>query len=437
MMPPAPAERKGAFAKGSGPWIVLGAGLVVAPLIFTTSADLTVLSLMVVAIVFALSYNILFGQTGLLSFGHAVYYGLGAYFTMHALNYLATSHIPYPVELTPLLGGLAGLFFGIVLGIISVRRAGISFAMISFGIGILVAALALILRHWFGGDGGLSGDPTAGTHILGLTLVSHLQIYYLMAAWCALSVAIMYFLTTTPLGQMANAVRDNPERVQFMGYNAYQIRLRMHSLAGFFAGIAGGMAALTNGIVAPDALGFLNSGDVLVMVYIGGATVFFGPVFGAIILTYMQVELSNYTAAWQLYLGLLFVLVVIYAPDGVAGIVKAHMPVIRHRKLAHLAPGYLLVAVPGAVLLLGLAFLVQMGYAVQGAQIFLTQSFSFAGFSFDDHNTWTWIVALAITAGAFLACRPGIAMARRGWDRLTEEMKAEAASRLPQEAGGQ
>ncbi len=382
---------------------------------------------MAAAIVFALSYNILFGQTGLLSFGHAVYYGLGAYFTMHALNYFAASHIPYPVEFTPLLGGFAGLFFGLVLGVISVRRAGISFAMISFGIGILVASLALILRHWFGGDGGLSADRTAGTHILGLTLIGHVQIYYLMAAWCAGCIVLMYFFSTTPLGQMANAVRDNPERVQFMGYNTYQIRLRMHGMAGFFAGVAGGMAAITNGIVAPDALGFVNSGEVLVMVYIGGATVFFGPIIGAIILTFMQIQLSNYTAAWQLYLGLLFVLVVIYAPEGVAGAVKAHLPAIRHRKIHYLVPGYLLVAVPGGISLLGLVFLVQMAYALQGAQIFLTQSFSFAGFSFDDHNIWTWIVAAAIVIGGFLACRPGAALAKREWDRLTEEMKAEAA----------
>lgn len=412
---------------GFGPWVLFGAGLIGAPWIFNSSAALTVLSLTAVAIVFALSYNMLFGQTGLLSFGHAVYYGLGAYFTMHALNYFAASHIPYPVELTPLLGGCAGLFFGVVLGVISVRRAGISFAMISFGIGILVAALALILRHWFGGDGGLSGDPTAGTHILGLTLISHMQVYYLMAVWCAICAALMYFLSTTPLGQMANAVRDNPERVQFMGYNAYQIRMRMHSLAGFFAGVAGGMAAIVNGIVAPDALGFVNSGEVLVMVYIGGATVFFGPVVGAVILTFMQIQLSNYTGAWQLYLGLLFVLVVIYAPEGVAGVIKAHLPAIRHRKIRYLLPGYLLVVIPGALSLLALIFLVQMAYAVHGAQIFLSQSFSFAGFAFDDHSIWTWIVAAAIAIGAFVACRPGVTLAKRGWDRLAEEIKAEEA----------
>lgn len=416
--------RGASLPQGLGSWGFFVASLAAAPWIFNSNAALIVLSLMAVAIVFALSYNILFGQTGLLSFGHAVYYGLGAYFTMHALNYFAASRIPYPVELMPLLGGAAGLFFGFVLGVISVRRAGLGFAMISFGIGILMVSLALILRHWFGGAGGLSGDPTGGTHLFGLTLVSHLEIYYLMAAWCVVCVALMYFFTTTPLGKMAAAVRDNAERVEFMGYSPYQIRVRVHTLAGFFAGVAGGMAAITNGIVVPNALGFVLSGEVLIMVYIGGAAIFFGPVIGAIILTFLQIQLSNYTNAWQLYLGLLFVLVVIYAPDGIAGLIKMHAAVIRYRKLHRLLPAYFLVAVPGGVFLLGLIFLVQMGYALHGAQIFLTQAFTFAGLAFDDHSVWTWAVGVAVTAGALLGSRPGVERTQRAWERITVEIKA-------------
>ena len=173
------------------------------------------------------------------------------------------------------------------------------------------------------------------------------------------------------------------------------------------------------------------------MAYIGGATIFFGPIIGAIILTFMQIQLSNYTGAWQLYLGLLFVLVVIYAPGGVAGVIKAHLPAIRHGRFRHLLPGYLLVAIPGAISLLGLVFLVQMAYALNGTQIFLSQSFTFAGYSFDDHSAWTWIVAAAIAVGGFLACRPGAALAKKGWERLTEETKAEEASTRWREADAQ
>lgn len=420
--------------EGTFSWGTLVTGLLVAPWIFSSSAALIVLSLMTIAIVFALSYNLVFGQTGLLSFGHAVYYGLGAYFTMHALDYFAAAHVGFPVELTPLVGGAAGLAFGFLLGAISVRRAGLNFAMISFGIGILMAALALILRHWFGGDGGLSGDPTAGTHLFGLTLASGRQVYYLMAVWCLVCVVLIRFISTTPLGRMATAVRDNPERVEFMGVSPYQVRLRMHALAGCFAGVAGGMAALTNGIVTPDALGFVLSGEVLVMAYIGGATSFFGPVVGAIVLSFMQIELSNYTNAWQLYLGLLFVLVVIYAPEGLVGLMRLHGPVLRHRKMGRLLPGYLLVAMPGAVSLLALIFIVQMGYAIHGTQIFLSQSFTFAGIPFDDHSARTWAIAIAVAVAGFIACRPGVNRTRQAWDEVSAEIKA-TQTQVPANAG--
>lgn len=409
--------------RGVTPWAIFVLGLLAAPLIFHSSAAVTVISLMAVSVVFALSYNLLFGQTGLLSFGHAVYYGLGAYFAMHAMTYFAATHIAFPVELLPLVGGAAGLVFGFLIGAVSVRRAGLNFSMISFGIGILMAALALILRHWFGGDGGLSGDPTAGTHLFGLTLASGLQVYYLMAAWCLVSAVAMRFLTLTPLGHMAASVRDNPERVEFMGFSPYQIRLRMHAIAGCFAGIAGGMAAITNGIVTPDALGFTLSGDVLVMVYLGGATSFFGPAIGAIVISFMQIELSNYTSAWQLYVGLIFVLVVIYAPDGLVGLVRVHVPAARHRLLHRLLPGYAMVLVPAAICLLGCVFVVQMAYALHGSQIFLDQGFTFAGYTFDDHSPVTWGVAAALILVSLALCRPGLNRTRAAWDEVAEEVK--------------
>lgn len=416
--------KKNGLAGEALPWLVFIVGLIIAPIVFSSSSSMMVLSLITIAIVFALSYNLLFGQTGLLSFGHAVYYGLGAYFTMHAINYCSV-HIGFPMELMPLVGGAAGLFFGFVIGIVAVRRAGLSFAMISFGLGILMASLALILRQWFGGDGGLSGDPTRGAHLFGMTLANAHQIYYLLAFWCVVSAVVIRFLSITPLGHMAAAVRDNPERVEFMGFSPYQIRLRMHTIAGCFAGLAGGMAALANGIVTPDALGFLQSSNVLVMTYIGGTSLFFGPVVGAIILSFMQIELSNFTDAWELYIGLLFVLIVIGAPDGLLGLVRIHVPAARHRLLHLLLPGYLLVLIPGAVCLLSVVFIVQMGYALHGTQIFLSQSFTFAGIEFDNHSFVTWGVALLVAVVSFLLCLPGVKRTRLAWGAIADQIKVQ------------
>lgn len=406
---------------GSWTWLLMGVAFVAAPRVFSSNSAISVLSLTGIAIVFALSYNMLFGETGLLSFGHAVYYGLGAYATMHALNYFHAAAIPFPVELLPLVGGAAGLVFGLVLGYISTRRAGITFAMISLGIGVLMASLAVILRRFFGGDGGLSGDPTLGAHWFGVTFVSPIQLYYFVAVWCMICILAMYFFTTTPLGRIANAVRDNPERAQFIGYNTHHVRFRVHALASLFAGVAGGLAAIVSGIVTPDMLGLTNSGEVLMMVYIGGAGIFFGPVAGAIILTFMEVLLSNYTKAWQLYIGLFFVLIVMYVPGGVASLIEMHLPVLRRGKLRRLLAPYALMAPPGAVFALGLVFMVQMAYHVNGVMILLDQPFEFFGVRFHPHSPWTWAGALVITAAALWACRLVGRRVALAWDEIAAD----------------
>lgn len=406
------------------PWgfmVLLFLGL---PWIFHSNASMTVLSLIGINIVFALSYNILFGQTGLLSFGHAVYYGLGAYFTMHALKGFVAAGVPYPVEFLPLVGGATGLVFGAVVGFLITRRAGITFALISLGIGVLVASLAVILRHFFGGDGGLSGDPTQGTHWFGDTLAHQIQIYYFVAAWCAVSIIAIYFYTKTPLGHIANAVRDNPERVEFIGYNPHQVRFRVHTLAGLFAGLAGGMAAITNGIVTPHSLSFVTSGEVLMMVYIGGAGIFFGPIIGAAIITFMQVLLSNYTNAWQLYIGLFFVAVVMYVPGGVAHLFRVHLPVIRYRQIKRLLPAYGLMLIPSSFFILDLVFMVQMASQFHSSsQIFLNRSFSFLGLGVDVHSGLTWAIALVIMAAAIGAGRLTAPLVNRAWDDVATNIK--------------
>lgn len=404
----------------------MGGAFLAAPWVFSSNSSISVLSLTGIAIVFALSYNMLFGGTGLLSFGHAVYYGLGAYLTMHALNYFQASGISFPVELLPLAGGAAGLVSGLVLGYISTRRAGITFAMISLGIGVLMASLAVILRHFFGGDGGLSGDPTRGAHWLGVTFSHPIELYYFVAAWCMLCIGAMYFFTTTPLGQISNAVRDNPERAQFIGYDTHGVRWRIHALAGMFAGVAGGMAAIVSGIVTPDALGLTKSGEVLMMVYIGGTGIFFGPIAGAIILTFMEVLLSNYTDAWQLYIGLFFVLMVMYVPGGVASLVQMHLPVIRRRKCKRLLGPYALMAPPGAVFTLGLVFMVQMAYHLNGVVIFLDQRFTFLGVRFHAHSPWTWTWAIVITAAALFACKLVAGRVAHAWGEISAEATAQA-----------
>src|SRR5690606_21600501 len=335
-------------------------GLVIAlPYIFTSGHSLSLLSQMGIAIIFALSYNMLLGQGGMLSFGHAVYYGLGGFITAHVLNMVGDGRLAIPLELMPLIGGLGGLAFAIPLGYINTKRSGVSFAMITLGIGELVAASSLMFTDFFGGEAGVSTDRMVDVTLLPFDYGPSIQVYYLIVAWMLLSVLAMYLLTQTPLGKMANAVRDNWERAQFVGYNPRIVNFIQFSIAGFFAGVAGGLFAINYEILTADTVGVQQSGLVLLMTFIGGVSYFFGPILGAILITYLSISLSNITEAWVLYFGLLFVFMVMYAPSGLAGIIMQHRPVWRAGKMGRLVVPYLVAAVPALILFFGAAAVIE------------------------------------------------------------------------------
>jgi branched-chain amino acid transport system permease protein len=311
-------------------------------------------------IVFALSYNVLLGQTGLLSFGHAVFFGLGGFLTVHMMNTAEGAGAPLPVPLFPLVGGIAGLAFGAIFGAVSTRRAGTTFAMITLGVAELVSSSALILRHFFGGEAGVTTDRTGLVHPFGVTFGPQVQVYYLIAAWCFVSAAAMYALTCTPFGRICNAVRDNPERAAFIGYSTRTVRFIAFCLSGMFAGVAGGLAAIDFEIVNSAQLGAAQSGAVIVMAYIGGVGGFAGPIIGAILVTYLQATLSDVTDAWQLYFGLLFIGMVMFAPEGVSGLLARQQPLLQRRQLHRVVPFYLLALPPGLAALAGLSLLIEM-----------------------------------------------------------------------------
>jgi branched-chain amino acid transport system permease protein len=353
------ARPKGMFAT-YGVWVAAAIVLAVLPMIFYSGSAVSTMCLMGITIIFALSYNMLLGQTGLLSFGHAVFYGMGGFLTVYALNQAESVGAPLPLWLFPLAGGTAGLIFGVIFGWISTRRAGVTFAMITLGIGELVASVALILRHVFGGEEGITTDRTALLHLFGITFGSQVQVYYLIAGWCFVSAALMYAFTRTPLGRICSAVRDNPERARFIGYNTQTVRFISFSIASLFAGISGGLAACNFEIMNSSQLGGAQSATVILMTYIGGVGIFSGPVIGAILVTWLQLTLSDVTDVWQLYFGLLFVGMVMYAPEGIAGMLARQLPLLRAGRLHRVVPYYALALVPGLAALIGLATLIEL-----------------------------------------------------------------------------
>jgi branched-chain amino acid transport system permease protein len=393
-------------AQASWPWLALAAALIVLPRMFRSDLALTMMSVMCIMSVFALSYNMLLGQTGLLSFGHAVYYGLAGFVTVHAMNALIRSKVPVPLPAIPFVGALAGLAFGIIFGSVSTRRAGTVFAMISLGLGELVAASSLILRGFFGGEEGVSTNRTRLAPLLGYKFGPQIEVFYLIAAWTFLCILAMYAITRTPFGRMCNAVRENPERVEFIGYRTQAVRFIAFSLSGLFAGVAGALAAINFEIMNVQSVGAAQSGIVLLMTFVGGIGLFVGPIIGAILITFLQLMLSDVTGAWMLYFGLLFIVVVTFFPEGIAGWLAMHQPVIRSGLIGLLLPSYLLIAGPlvaavaGCILLVELAHRMLVEAASEGSSM---QMFSIA---FDAASPVPWVIALALfLGGAWLTYR--------------------------------
>ncbi|AUT51298.1 branched-chain amino acid ABC transporter permease [Paraburkholderia caribensis] len=296
------------------PWAALAALLVVPPCLSTQSWLVAWLAQTAAMIVFALSYNLLLGGAGLLSFGHAASSGIGALIAAHLFN-----RVGVPLPLLPLAGGIGGALFGASYGLVATRRAGTAFAMITLGIGELVAAAAWTLPDWFGGEAGVAIDRTTGVAVPGLTFGPAREAYALIALWCALAVMAMRLLSRTPFMRLANAVRDNPVRAAAIGCFARRVRYEVVVWSSFFAGIAGTLGLINVELVSTESVGMLRSGSVLIATVIGGSGAFFGPVAGAVVLTFFSVVVAGATRAWLLYLGLFFVVVVVCAPDGIAG----------------------------------------------------------------------------------------------------------------------
>jgi branched-chain amino acid transport system permease protein len=387
-------------ALGARDLIVWGCAAVLmtlAPLVFTSSLAVTMLSQMGIAIVACLSYNMLLGQGGMLSFGHAVYSGLGSFVAIHALKAIGAGSLPVPVSLLPLVGGVAGLFFAVLFGFVTTKKSGTTFAMITLGIGELVFAASLMIPEFFGGEAGVAANRVVGKPVLGISFGPQVQVYYLIAIYTLVCTAGMYAFTRTPLGRMLNAVRDNPERVEFIGYNTQRVRYFSFVIAGFFAGVAGGMYALNFEISTAEVVGAGRSGAYLLFTFLGGATFFFGPIIGGVLMVIAFVMLSEVTKAWLLYLGLVFLLMVMFAPGGIASLIMMNLRLLKFGKLGRVVGWYLALAASGAVMFFGLAAMIEMVYHAQLNEA-LGPVMRFLGIDLNVKSAASWIGAGAVAA---------------------------------------
>lgn len=272
---------------------------------------------MLVAALFASAFNVLAGQGGMLSFGHAAYFGIGAFATLHAMNALSGQGL-LPTPLMPVFGALGGAALGLVAGWFSTQRSGVYFSMITLALAELLHALAPHLKTIFGGEGGV---PSMRMPAWGFSFGTATEVYYLTLAWVVASLALLYFFTRTPLGRLTLGLRENAHRLKFLGYNVHLLRVLVFMISATFAGIAGGLLAMNNEAANYVLFDVRLSSEVVLNAYIGGVGVFFGPALGAAVMTFFGYAMSDLTRSWMLYQGIIFVVVMMFMPAGLSGIV--------------------------------------------------------------------------------------------------------------------
>lgn len=370
-----------------------------------TRGNLGVANLIMIAVVFSLSYNVLLGQAGLLSFGHALYFGAGAYCGIFAMKWGVIS-----VPFIPVAGAACALMVGMTLGGLAALRSGAVFAMITLGLGELVGAVAIMLPSVFGGEEGVVADRTATPDFLGVGFGSPESVYYLVVCWTLISSAALAFVVRTPLGRIFNAMRDNSERVAFFGYKVRMVRFCAILFAGAFAGVAGSLFAVVYETVSGEAFSLNRSGMVVIMVCLGGAGYFWGPVIGAVLVTLLHSSLSGLSNAWMFYLGLFFVYVVLFLPGGVAAMIERQLRLLRRFGVPRYGAG-VAAMIPGVALTLaGVIGLVEMGSRASGFDNLGTPLMLFGLGPIDATSVTNWIIAWALLAG-------GVLVSRRIWAR--------------------
>lgn len=267
---------------------------------------------------FAMTFSMLFGHGGLLSFGHAAYFGIGAYTV--ALIFKHFSGMPLIPAIV--LGGIAGGLGGLLAGIFCVRLKGAYFALLTLAFNQFFFAIALKWRSLTGGDDGLSIKRPdlyiPGMGIISMKDVSH--VYYVVIIVVVICLLILWYLTKTPFGNSARAVKENDERAGFISYNVYLTKLVLYTICSFFAGIAGSLFALFQGFVSTGAIDSTMSMQVVFMTFIGGAGSFLGPILGAGVYLYFTSWVSRITDRWEFVLGVLFILLVMYLRTGLVGL---------------------------------------------------------------------------------------------------------------------
>lgn len=271
---------------------------------------------------FAISFNMLLGYTGLLSFGHAMFFGTGAYATAIALERIEG----LPLLPAVLIGLVAATVLALILCPLLVRVSGVAFAMLTLAFGQLMHVLAMKLRGLTGGEDGVGGFPIPPFNIPGIIsidMADPIKFYYFAIVILGVSIWIVWFITKTPFGSIQTGIRDNAMRVNYLGFKVPNTKAIVFIISSGFAGVAGSIYALFQNLIsADDAYHVGNSFAPIIMTVVGGVGSFFGPIIGSGILSIIDEVTSRYTERVDLVTGLILILVIMFAPTGFAGFLR-------------------------------------------------------------------------------------------------------------------
>jgi len=268
--------------------------------------------------VLVMGYNLLFGYTGLLSFGHAAFFGAGAYLTG-----IAISRFGMPPFAAVGIGVVGGSLLAVVIGSLSIRTRGIYFSMVTLALAQLVYYVALQASGWTGGENGLRGFTVERVSLFGagINFLDPVNKYYVLMGFAALALWAVSRILNSPFGAAIEAIRENERRARACGYDVERTKLLSFTLSGAICALAGTMSALHLAFVPLDILHYQTSGMIVMMVLLGGARSFFGPFVGALTFLLLEDVISQWTAHWQIFVGAIFVLFVLFLPRGLWGMV--------------------------------------------------------------------------------------------------------------------
>ena len=266
--------------------------------------------------IFAMGYNILFGRTGLLSFGHAAFYAVGGYGAA-----LCSMHLHTHPLLGILVGVVAAAFFALVIGFFCVRHTEIYFAMLTLAFGMMVFSLMWNLRDITGGDDGLSGivRGPVSLGILSFPIMKDSQYYFLVLFFFAVSILLIHRICRSPFGLILAGIRENHVRTEFAGLGVKRYRLAAFVVSGTFAGLAGALGLLLESNVTPFSAHWSHSAEPVLVSLMGGLQTFSGPLVGSVLFVVMRELIERFTHNWMLWFGLILLAIIIGFRGGVVG----------------------------------------------------------------------------------------------------------------------